>query len=795
MFKIVIHIFLVLERNFIKSMLRQESKTHIKVLTKFLVTTVILIFLSIFFTFGLKDYLFHESNGIVTKAILSIGGIGSLIDNNSNNYVPSQNFVPIHKFSNSSFLLHSTPIDFTPNIIYLQNDLKKNIGRSILSIQDAEDGENSCDEIESIINPDTNTTFSSAEKCEFVKTSCSENPVYIVYYCFLENGIGITWIARIIFYIFGAYGVLMMFFVLADTADSFFGPSLLKLSGYLKLPPNLAGVTLLALGSGAPELCSIVAGLVNNNSDLAFAVPVGGGIFVTSVVVGSVAICSTVRVARRPFLRDVFAYLIAVCFMFVVYLDRRVRLFEGIICFILYILYVSTVVVGRFIYQTRKKRRLMREKMKMQIKSQIDTPFLTDIAENELEEVIESEDARGIYFSKPVFESEADLSTQIKEIGGIFVPKLGFILPEKSGSGLAVTKSENVNQLQSQALDDGKVEEIFSDNEKTQEDVTQIISNYFAVYDLENDDDLPQKTTFKSTLYKIYAATGLPEMSIVGKIAFFMGSWFWSLIRLISIPKSEISEWNKFLAIITPIGGTIFLTHIIFELFRLYRQWQWWMLALWIVPNIFALLFSIFVLITAERKKAPIYFPIFPFFAFILCMAWIFFAADNLVKILEVIGTTLKIPPSVLGITVLAWGNSVGDMISNIVVARAGYATMAIGASYASPLLNAMIGLGMSFTFNSIKEFIKNPSKGVWSGFCFQVDGDATLTVTFSFLIITLALSLVCVPIMRFRIIKPFALILYTIYIIYIILAILAALVPPIRDLVLKIKFFNDAQC
>jgi sodium/potassium/calcium exchanger 6 len=45
---------------------------------------------------------------------------------------------------------------------------------------------------------------------------------------------------------------------------------------------------------------------------------------------------------------------------------------------------------------------------------------------------------------------------------------------------------------------------------------------------------------------------------------------------------------------------------------------------------------------------------------------------------------------------VLAWGNSSGDMMANITIAKKGFAEMAITGCYAGPLFNLLMGLGLS---------------------------------------------------------------------------------------------------
>ena len=45
----------------------------------------------------------------------------------------------------------------------------------------------------------------------------------------------------------------------------------------------------------------------------------------------------------------------------------------------------------------------------------------------------------------------------------------------------------------------------------------------------------------------------------------------------------------------------------------------------------------------------------------------------------------------------LAWGNSIGDLSTNMAMARKGLANMAITACFAGPVFNMLVGLGAGF--------------------------------------------------------------------------------------------------
>lgn len=51
-----------------------------------------------------------------------------------------------------------------------------------------------------------------------------------------------------------------------------------------------------------------------------------------------------------------------------------------------------------------------------------------------------------------------------------------------------------------------------------------------------------------------------------------------------------------------------------------------------------------------------------------------------------------------MGLTILAWGNSMGDLSANMTMARKGLANMAMTACFAGPIFNLLIGLGLGFS-------------------------------------------------------------------------------------------------
>ena len=69
-------------------------------------------------------------------------------------------------------------------------------------------------------------------------------------------------------------------------------------------------------------------------------------------------------------------------------------------------------------------------------------------------------------------------------------------------------------------------------------------------------------------------------------------------------------------------------------------------------------------------------------YGFVVAATWIDWIADKLVSLLEFLGILLRVPNYIMGLTVLAWGNSMADLSANVTMARKGLANMAITACF-----------------------------------------------------------------------------------------------------------------
>lgn len=99
---------------------------------------------------------------------------------------------------------------------------------------------------------------------------------------------------------------------MGHAADEYFSSILSQISQDMGLPPRLGGVTLLALGNGAPDLSSAIAAVRSGNYPLALGALTGGTLFVGCVVAGRIVTVSGGVRSRGAQIRDVLTQFIAI---------------------------------------------------------------------------------------------------------------------------------------------------------------------------------------------------------------------------------------------------------------------------------------------------------------------------------------------------------------------------------------------------------------------------------------------------------------------------------------------------
>ncbi|KAF7852248.1 hypothetical protein BT93_L5388 [Corymbia citriodora subsp. variegata] len=447
----------------------------------------------------------------------------------------------------------------------------------------------------------------------------------------------------------------VLFYLLGNTAAHYFCPSLEGLSRILRLSPTIAGVTLLSLGNGAPDVfASIVSFTRTGDGNVGLNSVLGGAFFVSSVVVGIISIAMKpdheITVDKPSFIRDVLFLLFSLSSLLVIVAIGRVNLWSSILFASIYFVYVCTASIMHFFYQKQRNNKL----------------FSTSLILN-------------------------SCSAQRDDLEEMGIPLLGYVDDEKS------VLVENGGQR----------------------DEDDFLS-HFLILD----------STTCSYLMKLLQVLELPLQ----------------LPRKLTIPVVDEERWSQPYAVISVTLAPTLLAALCNSQrdnvkFRSST-------VTYLTAGLIGLVLGNLAYVTTKKSDPPKKC-LFPWLAagFLMSVTWTYIIAEELVSLLVSVGIIFRISPSILGLTVLAWGNSLGDLIANVAMAVNGGADgvqIAISGCYAGPVFNTLMGLGLSLVFQS------------WSKYpdSYEIPGDNSLYETLGFLMSGLLWALVVVPKKKMRLDK-----------------------------------------
>lgn len=436
--------------------------------------------------------------------------------------------------------------------------------------------------------------------------------------------------------------LIVLFYLLGNTAAEYFCPSLESLSKIMRLSPTIAGVTLLSLGNGAPDVfASIISFTRTGNGNVGLNIVLGGAFFVSSVVVGVISISISshqIAVERPSFMRDLLFFLFTLSSLLVIVSVKRIGLL-GSICFVsIYFIYVCTVSAMHLLQGRRRKSNAI-----------------------------------------PMDNNNHE------EMG---IPLLGYVSEEEKSMAILVENGWLMDQN--------------------------------AMYFREHIPGLDSSTW--SNVIKLLQVLELPLQ----------------LPRRLTIPVASEERWSKPYAVISITLAPVLLA----GLCNSQRDDVGFKdsSVTYLTSGLIGMVLGNIAYATTKRSEPPKNGrSLWLSAGFLMSVTWTYIVAEELVSLLISVGIILGISPSVLGLTVLAWGNSLGDLIANTAMALNGGpegAQIAISGCYAGPMFNTLMGLGLSFVFES---WSKYPSP-------YEIPVDGSVYETLGFFIGGLLWALVIVP-------------------------------------------------
>jgi sodium/potassium/calcium exchanger 6 len=135
---------------------------------------------------------------------------------------------------------------------------------------------------------------------------------------------------------------------------------------------------------------------------------------------------------------------------------------------------------------------------------------------------------------------------------------------------------------------------------------------------------------------------------------------------------------------------------------------------------------------------------------------------NNLVGLLQFLGTISRIPAPILGATVLAWGNSLGDLSANVAMARKGMPDMATTANFAGPSFNLLLGVGCGFLLLQNK---------IHSTTVYPVSLTRSIRIGFGFNIINCFLIILCSILCQWNLPYRYSYVFFVLYSLFIVMS------------------------
>eukprot|EP00011_Vannellida_sp_DIVA3-517-6-12_P015162 CAMPEP_0114611046 /NCGR_PEP_ID=MMETSP0168-20121206/3912_1 /TAXON_ID=95228 ORGANISM="Vannella sp., Strain DIVA3 517/6/12" /NCGR_SAMPLE_ID=MMETSP0168 /ASSEMBLY_ACC=CAM_ASM_000044 /LENGTH=490 /DNA_ID=CAMNT_0001822003 /DNA_START=569 /DNA_END=2044 /DNA_ORIENTATION=- len=253
----------------------------------------------------------------------------------------------------------------------------------------------------------------------------------------------------------------------------------------------------------------------------------------------------------------------------------------------------------------------------------------------------------------------------------------------------------------------------------------------------------------------IWARIAWKERSIQGKVSFILLSWLY-LLENITIPQTTEEKWAKPFAVLQPIFGSL-LVMLAYDFFNAGIPVGSMIIPFWPLVMTLVVLLSVLILISTSLTKPPPYFKLYVFFGFVMSGVWLYVAAVELVCILRALGRIYGVSEEMIGLSAIAWGNTVVDLVANVMVAKRAFATMAFSACFGAPTFNILFGLGISFSYVILRDG--------WTPVV--VDLTKVLVTTFVGCFVALAATLLVVPLSGFRSPAKYGIALLAIYMAY----------------------------
>lgn len=142
------------------------------------------------------------------------------------------------------------------------------------------------------------------------------------------------------------YLLLLIGFVLLIKGADFFVDGSSSLARIMKVPSVIIGLTIIAMGTSAPEASVSVNAALAGSNDIAISNVIGSNLFNGLVVVGVCAFMAGFKTNPEILKRDMPLNIIVTAILCIMLLDRHINHIEGIILLISMAVYIAVMVIS-----------------------------------------------------------------------------------------------------------------------------------------------------------------------------------------------------------------------------------------------------------------------------------------------------------------------------------------------------------------------------------------------------------------------------------------------------------------
>lgn len=142
------------------------------------------------------------------------------------------------------------------------------------------------------------------------------------------------------------YLLLLIGFVLLIKGADFFVDGSSSLARIMKVPSVIIGLTIVAMGTSAPEASVSINAALAGSNDIAISNVIGSNLFNGLVVVGVCAFMAGFKTNPEILKRDMPLNIIVTAILYIMLLDRHINRIEGIILLIGMAVYIAAMVIS-----------------------------------------------------------------------------------------------------------------------------------------------------------------------------------------------------------------------------------------------------------------------------------------------------------------------------------------------------------------------------------------------------------------------------------------------------------------